>query len=590
MVIRRLDNKAMGCSRLAKEWGASVVLALGLVLAVVGDAVLAQSSDFERDIAPLLLTRCMECHHPRAKSGGLDLSSRAGLLQGGDSGPAIDLEHPRQSPLIQKVMEGVMPPVSRGISQKLPEEEIRKIEQWLVQGTPWPESRILSLYERTTSTRGGKDWWSLQPIAETKLPLVDLSQQKALPNHPIDLFIEPVLIEKGLVPAPKADRETLLRRAYFDLLGLAPDRSEVESFLSDQGPDAWERWIDRLLASPRYGERWARYWLDLVRFAETCGYERDQLKPNLWRYRDWVIRSLNRDVPFDRFIAEQLAGDELPDASEETWVATGMLRAGTWNDEPNDPADYLYERIEDLVDVTSTAFLGMTVKCARCHDHKFDPIPQTDYYRMASFFWPGYLGQSHLGGPPKEKLPNNVFGWTDRGSAVDPIHLLIKGDRQRPGEIVEPGFLSMIDRLDRALSPPSPQSSTTGRRLQLAQWMSHRDNPLTARVAVNRIWQHHFGQGLVATADNFGFKSAPPTHPALLDWLAATFMAKQATDNAISESDALAWSVKRLHRTIMTSEAYQRSSLHPESERWSNATPTIAGYGGSTEGVAMQSP
>src|SRR5262249_36231913 len=221
-----------------------------------------------------------------------------------------------------------------------------------------------------------------------------------------------------------------------------PSYEEVEAFARDDAPDAYERLIDRLLASPQYGERWGRHWLDVARYAETCGYERDQVKPNVWKYRDWVIAALNEDRPYDPFVTEQLAGDELPDRSEQTVIATGFLRLGTWNDEPNDPQEYKYDRLEDMVHAASTAFLGLTVKCARCHDHKFDPIRQTDYYRMAGAFWAGFIEagpRELLGGPDAKTLGHDVHGWTDRGAEVPPLRLLKKGDPARPGAAVEPG-------------------------------------------------------------------------------------------------------------------------------------------------------
>ena len=218
----------------------------------------------------------------------------------------------------------------------------------------------------------------------------------------------------------------------------------MAAFVADDSPQAYETLVDTLLESPHYGERWARYWLDLVRFAETCGYERDQLKPHIWRYRDWVIDAFNDDMPFDRFVTHQLAGDEIADRDEQSVIATGMLRAGTWNDEPNDAADYVYERLEDMVHTTTSALLGLTVKCARCHDHKFDPIRQTDYYRTAGLFWAGYIGQESLGGPTAEQLGYDVFGWTDKGRDAEPLRLLIKGERLRPGDVRRTGL--SVDR------------------------------------------------------------------------------------------------------------------------------------------------
>ena len=246
----------------------------------------------------------------------------------------------------------------------------------------------------------------------------------------------------------------------------------MEQFLADTAPGAWPRLIDRLLASPRYGERWARHWLDLVRFAETDGYERDKLKQNIWRYRDWVINALNDDMPYPRFVAEQLAGDEIGNRTEQSVIATGLIRAGTWNDEPNDPADYLYTRLEDMVHTTTTAFLGLTVKCARCHDHKFDPILQSDYYRIASFFWAGPIGQANQGGPTKEQLGFDVYGWTDLSPTPKPIRLLQQGERHKPGAEITPGFLSAVAALDKPLAPPPADSKTTHRRLQFARWIT----------------------------------------------------------------------------------------------------------------------
>ena len=359
--------------------------------------------------------------------------------------------------------------------------------------------------------------------------------------------------------APPADKRTLIRRVYFDLLGLPPTYEEVEAFAKDNSPDAYEKLIDKLLASPHYGERWGRYWLDVARYAETCGYERDQVKPDVWKYRDWVIKAFNDDMPYDRFVLEQLAGDELPDASASTVIATGFIRLGTWNDEPNDPNEYKYDRLEDMVGATSTAFLALTVKCARCHDHKFDAIRQTDYYRMAGAFWAGFIEpgpREHLGGPNAKALGHDgVFGWTDRGRDVPPIKLLKKGDPNRPGAVVEPGHLSTVPALDKPLASPPASAKTTTRRLQLAQWIVDPKNPLTARVWVNRVWQYHFGFGLVRTPDNFGFTGEKPTHPELLDWLASEFVAG-------------GWRTKRLHKLILLSATYRQSSLHPKQDEY----------------------
>jgi hypothetical protein len=523
----------------------------------------AERINFERDVAPLLMSRCLECHHTGGAQGGLDLSSRESLLRGGESGEVL-VPGADDGYLLQRLQQREMPPAaSEDATQALTEQEISTLQAWMREGLAWNGPPRLDRFARTTSQRGGRDWWAFQPVVRPAVPkYVGLGGSII---NPIDAFVANKLAEHGWQPAPRADRRTLARRAYVDLWGLPPTAEQIEAFVTDTRPDAWPRLIDTLLASPRYGQRWARHWLDVVRFAETCGYERDQLKPNFWRYRDWVVDALNSDMPYDRFLTEQLAGDELPDASESTVIATGMLRAGTWNDEPNDPADYLYERLEDMVHTTTTAFLGLTVKCARCHDHKFDPIPQTDYYRMASFFWAGYIGQENLGGPSAEQLGYDVFGWTDRAREVDPIRLLRQGERHQPDAEVPPGFLSAIPALDVAVESPPAESRTTKRRLQLARWVTHPENPLTARVMVNRLWLHHFGEGLVRSPDNFGFKGELPTHPELLDWLAAELVhPSEYGDVAAASVTDEAWRLKRIHGLIMTSDTYCQASIHPE--------------------------
>ncbi len=274
--------------------------------------------------------------------------------------------------------------------------------------------------------------WSLAPVIRAALPPVS---QSGWVKTPVDRFILAGLEAKGWEPATAVSRERLIRRAFFDLWGLPPTPEDVRAFVADERPDAFERRIDYLLASPHFGERWARYWLDVARFAETNGYERDALKANAWQYRDWVIRAFNDDLPYDRFVSEQLAGDELPDATDQTRIATGFLRVGTFDDEPNDPLKYKYEQLDDLIHATSTAFLAVTVRCARCHDHKFDPIPQDDYYAVLNFF----IGGKAAEGP--------LLAYTDAGPQPPAVRLLQAGEPTHPGETVGPGFLSMIPAL-----------------------------------------------------------------------------------------------------------------------------------------------
>jgi hypothetical protein len=360
-------------------------------------------------------------------------------------------------------------------------------------------------------------------------------------QSPVDSFILARLEEQGWAPAASVARDRLIRRAYFDLWGLPPTPEEVQSFVADTSPAAYEHLLDHLLASPHYGERWARYWLDLVRFAETNGYERDALKPGAWRYRDYVIAAFNTDKPYDRFVIEQLAGDELPDATDETRIATGFLRVGTFDDEPNDKLKYKFEQLDDLIHATSTSFLAVTLKCARCHDHKFDPIPQVDYYAMLNFFVGGKAAEGEL------------LAFVDAGSKSPEVQLLQGGDPTRPGDTVPPAFLSMLPTAATETDAPS-----VGRRLELARWIADVANPLTARVMANRIWQHHFGEGLSRTPDNFGVMGSEPTHPQLLDYLAS-----ELVDGG--------WRVKRLHKMIMLSSAYQMDSTHPQEQTYAAA-------------------
>jgi hypothetical protein len=520
----------------------------------------ADAVDFEAQVAPILTMRCLECHNDATAAASLVLTRAESALRGGESGEAIVAGEPEESLLLEKVVEGEMPPKRQGRSQKLSEPEIAVLRTWIASGAPWPAGRTIDRDERTTSVRAGRDWWSLRPV---KRPDVPATRRPDWAENPIDAFLLARMEAEGMKPAPQADRRTLIRRASFDLLGLPPTADEVEAFALDEAPDAYEKLIARLLDSPHFGERWARHWLDLARFAETSGYERDQEKPGAWKYRDWVVRSLNEDKPYDRFIVEQLAGDELPDRNEATATATGFLRLGTWNDEPNDPQDYKYERLEDLVHATTTAFLGMTVKCARCHDHKFDPIPQVDYYRIAAAFWPGPIeprARELLGGPSRDELGFDVLGWTDVTQTPPDLRLLKKGELHRPGPVVAPGVLSMVPALDRPVSPPPPGAKTTLRRLRLAEWIADPRHPLTARVYVNRLWQHHFGRGLVGTPDNFGFNGQKPSHPELLDWLADEFVRGGQRS-------------KEIHYLIMTSRAYRQSSIHPRQDSYAEKDP-----------------
>lgn len=510
----------------------------------------ATAADFELHVAPILIKRCLECHRGTDPSGGLVLDSEAGLRRGGDSGHAVQQEKPNESLLLQRVVNGEMPPPVKGVSQLLPPEESAILAEWIQDGAIWPPDRSLDLYEITTDVRGGRDWWSFQPVRRPVVPRVDESDDVA---NPLDAFVMAKLRQNGMNPAPVADSRTMIRRMFHDVLGLPATADDYATWVPRVKSDI-DALITSLLDSPHFGERWARYWLDLVRYAESSGYERDQPKAFAWKYRDWVVQAINKDMPYSSFVLHQLAGDEIPDRDEQSVIATGFLRLGTWNDEPNDNADYLYDRMEDMVHATSSAFLGLTVKCARCHDHKFDPIPQEDYYRIASAFWPGPLAardRKYLGGPTPEELKvPDVLGWTDITSSPPELHVLKNGSRHTPMQVVIPGPLSFSAELFANFNTPPDGADTTQRRLQLARWIIDKRNPLTARVFVNRIWQHYFGFGLVRSPNNFGFKGNEPTHSDLLDWLAAEFM-----DNN--------WSAKHIHRIILRSRTWRQSCLHP---------------------------
>jgi cytochrome c553 len=557
MGTRRLDHPRRLAEGMLHRGSWCVTLVVVVVVGAAFGFPPLRATDFETGAGDVLLRRCLECHGATDPSGGLDLSRVDGLRAGGDSGAVVVPADPAASLLLSRVIAGEMPPPKNGVEQKLPDTEIAALREWIEAGAVWPQDRILDPFERTTTTRGGRDWWAFEPLRTAPPPVVPGI------SHPIDAFVRDRLARETITPAPEADRRILLRRLSFDLVGLPPTADELDAFAADPAPDAYEKQVDRLLASPHFGERQARHWLDVARFAETNGYERDAEKPHAWPYRDWVVKAFNDDMPFDRFVLEQLAGDELPDRTEATVIATGFLRLGTWDDEPNDAEDYQYDRLEDLVHVTSTAFLGLTVKCARCHDHKFDSITQADYYRFAAAFWPGPVHNGRaksLGGPSPEQLGFDVLGWTDLGNAAPPLHALKKGDRQRPLAEVKAGAPSFVGSLAGDFPPAPADARTTLRRTHLARWITDPKNPLTPRVIVNRLWQHHFGQGLCKNPDNLGFNGPQPSSRELLDFLSADLVAG-------------GWRLKSLHRAIVTSATYRQASVHPDETRLADRDP-----------------
>jgi mono/diheme cytochrome c family protein len=575
---------------------------------------------FEKRIRPLLADYCYKCHSADADKvkGGLLLDSRAGLLKGGETGPGFVPGAPEKSLLIEAIHwtneDLQMPP-----KKKLSDAQIADLTEWVKMGAPWPSNPAPLAKKEFTVTDKDRAHWAFRPV---KRPVPPAVKNQARVANPIDAFVLAKLEAKGLTPNAAADKRALVRRVYYDVTGLPPAPEEVEAFVADSSPKAWETLVDRLLASPHYGEQWGRHWLDLVRFAETNSYERDNDKPRAWRYRDYVIRALNDDKPYDQFIREQLAGDELPDRSAESIIATGYYRLGIWDDEPVDGFQARFDMLDDIIATTGQVMLGLTVDCARCHDHKIDPIGQHDYYALLSFFHnvnqyrnggptdevplPGVPGgakdadpfagkregletriaeiEEHfrerhpqkvvttqlvklqgeriLGKEPLERYlqfqkelaalkndkvtGNKALAVTEAGPKPPETFILLRGNPANKGDKVEPAFLQVLDPPAPAIVAPAGVKSS-GRRLALANWIASRDNQLTARVMVNRVWQHHFGRGIVRSPNNFGVQGDAPTHPELLDWLASEFIEK-------------GWSLKALHRLILTSNTYRMSS------------------------------
>ncbi len=576
----------------------------------------SQIEFFEKKIRPLLAEHCLECHGKSGEEvrGGLRLTSRAEMLQGGDSGPALVVGSSDRSLLISAVEydEFEMPPKG-----KLSQREIDLLRRWVAMGAPDPRKPGATKPTQSVDLEAGRQFWSFRPI---RLPVVPSTIDSSWPQTDIDRFILSKLEQVGIDPVETADRTTLLRRAYLTLIGLPPTIEQIDEFLADSSADdvAFARVVDELLASPHFGERWGRHWLDVVRFAESSGGGRSLMFENAWRFRDYVIEAYNEDRPFNEFVVEQLAGDLLPYRSHEQrarqLIATGMLVLGPNNYEQQDKEALVMDVIDEQIETIGRAFLGLTLGCARCHDHKFDPIPTRDYYGLTGILKSTqslvdanvsrYFEQSiatdgelaaakeHAGelarlgkrlaamrkaesalrekvdeASAKQRLTQlrteikelrqqikelkqqtpprpMVMSVRDAERIVDsPIH--IRGSVRNLGPIVERCFVSVCDPPDVRHSLPRDQSG----RLELAHWIASPDHPLTARVYVNRIWRHLFGVGLVSTTDNFGTMGTRPSHPELLDYLAATFM-----------SDG--WSTKKLIRRIMRSRVYQLRLAH----------------------------
>ena len=555
---------------------------------------------FETKIRPVFASKCYECHAAEAKKlkAGFRLDNLEGVLKGGESGPAVVPGDPGKSLLFHAVRyhnpETAMPP-----KEKLEDRVIADIEQWVKMGAPWPaETAVASAAAKPAEWNWEElraSHWAFQPMQRPVPPVVT---DAAWPANAVDQFVLAKLEAEGMTPAPAADRLTLIRRASFDLIGLPPTVEEVDAFVNDTQPDAFARVVDRLLASPHYGERWARHWLDVARYSDGMGgfLDGQEKRNEAWRYRDWVVNALNRDLPFDQFVRNQIAGDQM---EVENVVATGFLALGpnyiSDGGTPEGDATARAETLDDRVDTVTRGLLALTVSCARCHDHKFDPIPTQDYYSIAGVFQNTrnddridpltpkhevdafHLGQKviqtceaklntiretakkqnrelspeehvvavaaevDLNEARKSAPPAcpNVHAVAEAGSGD--MHVALRGNLLKPGELAPRRFLKIV-----AGESPKPFTKGSG-RLELAEAIVDPENPLTARVMVNRVWMHHFGRALVRTPDNFGKVGEKPTHPELLDWLARAFI-----DGG--------WSLKKLHRTILLSSSYQMSS------------------------------
>ena len=552
----------------------SLLAALSLILPVCLAALAFAAEDppdakeadfFENQIRPLLVARCHECHGAEKQEGKLRLDSREAALKGGEYGPAVVPGNLEESWLLKAISyedaDLQMPPKG-----KLTDKEIAALTAWVKMGAPWPGAdaakRPAAAEEAFRITEKDRAFWAFQPVKQPPLPEVN---DVAWSRSSIDRFVQQKLEQQNLKPVAAADKRTLLRRASFDLIGLPPTPEEVDAFVADDSPDAFERVVDRLLASPRYGERWGRHWLDVARYGEDQAHTFQARKyPDGFRYRDWVIRSFNGDKPYDRFVMEQIAGDLLDGDEKERadrLAGLGYLALG--------PVYYgraVADELDDRIDTLTRGFLGLTVACARCHDHKFDPIPTADYYSLAGVFGSTQYKEYVLTPDGQiddtaTSLPNDKVKDKDKKDKNEPrkpvLHGLTEGDKpanmrvnlrgnpENLGDEVPRRFLAIL-----AGDNASPFTQGSG-RLELARAIATPENPLTARVLVNRVWAQHFGVGLVATPSNFGNLGTPPTHPELLDSLASRFMAD-------------GWSIKSLQRQIMGSATYQLSSAHHE--------------------------
>ena len=526
---------------------------------------------FRSKVRYLLIHQCLHCHNPESREGGLDLSTREALMQGGDSGAAVDARGSRDSRLYRMIAHQAKPYMPKG-GPRLDAADVQVVARWLDAGFPYlePLTAETGTQQPREITEQDRRFWSFRPLdlkPPAVLALTASPVERSWIQQPVDLFILSRLQQAGLLPAPRGRRLQLLRRGMLDLLGLPPSVLEQEGFSGRDAPDAWPRVVDQMLASPHYGERWGRHWLDVVRFAESYGFEHDLDNPNAFHFRDFVVRSLNQSLPFDKFIQWQIAGDELAPDEPLARMATGFLAAGVRN------ADIAkvrveqerYDELDDMASTISNAMLGLSLGCARCHDHKFDPLRQEDYYRFVATFERTIRGETEMSIWPGE-TPVTVLV---AGEGLKPLAriynpppafyeqtwFLRRGDARLKDHTVLPEVPAVLAQPGTSLKdwarPAAENSSSTFRRARLAYWMTDVSlgaGILLARVMANRLWQYHFGRGVVATPNDFGKRGSPPTHPYLLDQLA----------HELIRGD---WDLKRLHRQILCSATWQQDVL-----------------------------